>query len=323
LPDYKITWPNIEQKEADFKLFYQACQMIIQTLHLDDVNFAKDTVPKIFTILESSTIFSHLKIKKKSETQGNTIEHHVRTVPKCLTTDSKNLEERFILRATAVFHDFGKAFDIGRDQVHYHALISSNIFSWFMEEYKDKLIQEMMLKNIFNDSISHTSNDEESEFIDNQEIKKTQFDKIRNQISESIRLHHVLEKLEKGVLDFQTIAEIFRRSDMQLATFGLFVIADGVSVVPSEAIYALFLVQNINYYFKLFDEIFHNNDISDDEELGRMKQMYAAVLVNSLEKIIKESKIDGLYDKVAIKINGIKNQLDETLQRSLQHFITK
>jgi hypothetical protein len=245
LPEFKIMWPSPEAKELDYQLFFEVSKMIIGTLHLDDRIFTKSVLPTIFQTLEKSSLYS-LIFAKISVSQKNSVRHHIEMVPTLIQTDEfvnsgkHGYKERFISRTVAIFHDMGKAFNIGRDQAHYHALIASNIFKQFMSDYEEPLTK-FWLQYESKQGLSSTGDN------------KSQFQLPKNEISEMIRLHHVLEQIDKGVLDLETVAEIFADNHVNPLIFGIFIIADGSSVIPDNPKYAQFLFQNLQALEKLMD----------------------------------------------------------------------
>lgn len=251
LPEFKVTWPNETLKKQDYEIFFHACQMIIGTLDLDDLDFAQSTAPTIFLELQKSHLFTQL-FTKESKTQNTSVQNHIEAVPTLIQTDSKNLRERFILRTVGVFHDIGKAFDIGRDQVHYHALIASNIINWFMETYKNEFVNHLVQFDK-RSQIKVISVDEKGKSFNQRVDFEKEFLIVKNQITEIIRLHHVLEQIDKDVLDLNTVAAIFETRKINPLTYALFVIADGTSAIPYNIKYAWFLSQNLNALAKLID----------------------------------------------------------------------
>lgn len=316
LPEFKVTWPSPETKKQDYAIFFEACKMIIGTLNLDDEIFANSTTPQIFLKLSESTLFTEL-YSKHSKSQGQSVQHHVETVPTLVKTNGIDLKERFILRTTAVFHDIGKAFNIGRDQVHYHALISSNIVSWFMDEYKHEFVNHFVsLDNRSQEKI--ISQDAQGNKIEGREKLEIEFCEIRNQISETIRLHHVLEQIDKGVLDIETVVQIFIDSKISSATYGLFAIADGSSVITDKAIYAKYLINNINYYFKLLEAMTYKRYIESDEKTEILKEMYSATVLNIIRQVIDEAEEGSeLLAEVKGIVNEISDKIDPVLATAL------
>ncbi|GIK83498.1 MAG: hypothetical protein BroJett025_01200 [Patescibacteria group bacterium] len=310
VPDFRVTWPNKEKETQDYHLFFEACQMVIGTLHLDDEVFSQSTLPKIFRVLEKSYLYSQL-FSKLSISQGNTVRHHVETVPTLVRTTPTDMRERFVLRVTAIFHDVGKAFNIGRDQVHYHALIASNIVSWFMQEYQPQFIHHLYLadKTLVTPVISR---EEQSVTRESLEVE---FTVVRNQITEIIRLHHVLEQIDKGVLDLDVVAQILTEKHINPLSFGLFAIADGSSVIPDNAKYAEFLIKNLDALAKIVDlmeyqEIFQNEGISFE-----IKKTFAQSLQFAITEVI--TKVEELPEKVAKIIREIAGKIDTILAVSL------
>lgn len=259
LPDFKISWPNKEIQEKDYAIFFSAAKMVIGTLHLDDAVFAQSVKPTIFTNLSKSHLFSQL-FRKNSQSQGNTVQNHVETVPGLVSTNELARKEKFILRMVAVFHDIGKAFNIGRDQVHYHALIGSNIVAWFLDTYQDQIFAELEKQDRTNADKIFTISEES---FDAEKAKQLEFAQMTTQITEIIRLHHVLEQIDKGKLDLPTVAEIFKSKKINSLLFGLFFLADASSVVPDNPVYARFLFQNVNAYIALLTQLANNEYLSE------------------------------------------------------------
>ena len=314
-PDFRVTWPTPELEAQDHELFFQACRMVMGTLHLDDELYSRSVVPEIFKILETSYLFTQL-FSKKSLSQGNTVRHHVETVTKLVVTPSDNMRDRFILRVTAIFHDVGKAFNIGRDQVHYHALIGSNIFSWFFEKNKDRIIDALWWpdRTLATPVLLHKHKGEPTSKPNRTELYE-EFAIVKSQIAEVIRLHHVLEQVDKGVLDLQTVAEIFKSKNVNPLTFGLFVIADGSSVIPDNAKYAEFLINNLNALFALLD-------LMEFQELLKSKSLSLEIkqtFTQSLQHVIREviATTAGLPEKVQAIIEEIVGRLDRVLAVAL------
>lgn len=313
LPEFKITWPTPELKEQDHKIFFEACQMIIRTLNLDDEAFSHSTLPKIFSVLQKSFLFRQL-YSKVSKSQNNTVQHHIETVPTLVKTDTIDLQERFILRIVAVFHDIGKAFNIGRDQVHYHALIASNIISWFMDTYQNEFVHHLSL---FDKSSGEKviSVDGNGAALNSREGLERQFLGLKNQITEIIRLHHVLEQIDKGVLDLETVAAIFESSGINPLVFGQFIIADGSSVIPDNEKYAKFLIQNLDALVQLVDLLAYQNFLDEETLSQDIKLSFA----QSLQHIISEvaSSVVGLPEKIQKIIREIADKIDTVLAVAL------
>ena len=291
LPDFKISWPSKEIQKKDYAIFFSAAKMIIGTLDLDDAVFAQSVKTDIFSVLSKSHLFSQL-FSKSSLSQGNTVQNHVETVPGLVSTDDLSKKERFIVRMVAVFHDIGKAFNIGRDQVHYHALIASNIVTWFLDAYKEQIIAEFEKKDRTNaDKIFTTS----EESFDVGKAKQLEFTQITTQITEIIRLHHVLEQIDKGKLDLKTVAEIFKSKKINSLLFGLFFLADASSVVPDNAMYAKFLFQNINVYIALLETMFADEYLSQQQAAEGQEK-----LLQTMQSILGLILLENQTDKPTI-----------------------
>lgn len=312
MPDFRVTWPTLELEAQDHQIFFKACQMVMGTVHLDDETYSKSTLPKIFKVLARSYLFTQL-FKKESSSQNNTVQHHVETVPTLIQTSQINNRDRFILRITAVFHDVGKAFDIGRDQVHYHALIGSNIVSWFMEEYADQFIDRLHLSDMrVSDPVLLKK--KHGKQITKEDVRK-EYSVVKNQIVEMIRLHHVLEQLDKKVLDLDIVAQIFADKHVNPLIFGLFAIADGASVVPDNERYAEFLIKNLDALAKLVDLMEYEEILQDGRLSDEVKQMFA----QSLQCVIREvvERIADLPEKVQKIIREISGKIDVILATAL------
>ncbi|MBP7842760.1 hypothetical protein KA017_02020 [Candidatus Woesebacteria bacterium] len=311
-PEFRVTWPTPELEAQDHQIFFKACQMVMGTLHLDDEVYSYSTLPRIFQVLEESYLFTQL-FSKVSASQNNTVRHHIETVPTLVITAGENMRDRFILRITAIFHDIGKSFNIGRDQVHYHALIASNIVSWFMEQYNDQFINNLFLVDKRLDTQVLIDKQHGGEVT--REALQIEFTEVKNQITEIIRLHHVLEQIDKGVLDLQTVAEIFKSKGINPLTFGLFAIADGSSVIPDNAKYAEFLISNLNALAQLVDLMEFQDLLKSDGISLEIKQTFA----QSLQFVIREviATIAGLPEKVQKIIREIAEKIDVVLATAL------
>ena len=312
VPEFRVTWPTPELEAQDYQIFFNACRMVMGTLDLDDEVYSYSTLPSIFKVLEKSYLFTQLFIKT-SASQNNTVRHHIEKVPTLVITAGENMRDRFILRITAIFHDIGKAFNIGRDQVHYHALIASNIVSWFMETYKDQFINNLLLVDKRLDTQVLVDKQHGGEVT--REALQIEFTEVKNQITEIIRLHHVLEQIDKGVLDLQTVAEIFKSKGINPLTFGLFAIADGSSVIPDNAKYAEFLISNLNALAQLVDLMEFQDLLKSDVLSLEIKQTFA----QSLQFVIREviATIAGLPEKVQKIIREIAERIDVVLATAL------
>lgn len=317
LPDFQVTWPTEQQKNEDYRSFFAACEMIIGTLDLEDVDFAHSTLPDVFSVLKDSYLFQHL-YSKVSQSQNNTVQHHIETVPTLVRTSATNLKERFVLRTVAVFHDIGKAFNIGRDQVHYHALIASNIVSWFMETYKERFVNHLILfdKKSQEKVISVAEN---GNTLFSQEEIEAEFNRLKDQITEIIRLHHVLEQIAKGVLDLNTVAEIFVGSEINPLSYAQFIIADGSSVIPDNEKYAQFLLENIDALIRLvdvlyFEKLLDDPQTSDEVKLGIVQSLQAVI------SIVAEGEFEnnpGMLAKVQEIAKKLEDQIHSLLVQSL------
>ncbi len=327
LPDFKISWPSKEIQDRDYQIFFAASKMIIGTLNLEDAIFAQSVKSDIFTVLSESHLFTQL-FSKNSLSQGNTVQNHVETVPGLVSTDGLTRKEKFITRMVAVFHDVGKAFNIGRDQLHYHALIASNIVTWFLDTYKEQLFAEIEKHDKRSgDRIFSTRKEGSSrtDDLDTQQLQQIEFTEITTQITEIIRLHHVLEQIDKGRLDLETVAEIFKSKKINSLLYGLFFIADGSSVVPDKALYAKYLIQNINVYIELLKAMADNDYLSEkkataDQEkiLQTMQLVLTLVLLENQENkpsIVEETdeEVKTTFTSVDPLITSAWNELVSAL----------
>lgn len=301
-----IDWESKEQKEVDYGIFLEVTNIVISTLRLDDKTFSKQVLPKIYRLLERTSIFMALT-DKKSPTQGNSIIHHIKKVPEVLDTSSCETSDKFILRISAIFHDFGKAFNIGSDQLHFHALISSDLFKRFADAKESELVDHLL-------TVEQKHNG-----TNDRERLKAKFRQSVDQASEIIRLHHVLEQIDKKRLTIETVANIFRLNEVNPLLLGLFVIADGGSVIPDkEEMYTTFLVDNLNYLARVMDEINRIDAldvVASKEEVESIKYMFVQA-VQSLIRILSESGKE-LADLIKKIIKEISDRLDTFLAVSL------
>ncbi len=125
----------------------------------------------------------------------------------------------------------------------------------------------------------------------------------------------MLEQIDKGVLDLQTVAEIFKSKGINPLTFGLFAIADGSSVIPDNAKYAEFLISNLNALAQLVDLMEFQDLLKSDGISLEIKQTFA----QSLQFVIREviATIAGLPEKVQKIIREIAEKIDVVLATAL------
>lgn len=312
IPDFRITWPTPELEAQDYQIFFKACQMVIKTLDLDDAVYSQSVLPDIFKVLEKSYLFDMLN-NKPPTWRGITVRNHIETVPTLVQTSQVDYRERFILRITAIFHDVGKAFNIGRDQIHYHALIGSNIVSWFMEKYADLFINDLYLPDMRLPTPVLLKK-KKGERITRSELY-SEYTIVKNQIVETIRLHHVLEQIDKGVLDLNVVAQIFTNKQINPLVFGLFAIADGASVIPDNEIYVEFLINNLDALSRLLDRMEYQELIRNNAVPLEIKQLCAQSLQCVISEVIE--KIADLPEKVKKIIADLIKKIDTVLAVSL------
>lgn len=314
--EFRITWPTPELEASDYKHFFEICKMVIATLTLEDSVYSQSVLPDVFKQLEQTYLFNIL-FQKRSESQNNTVRHHVETVPQLVDTTGRTLKEIFILRITAIFHDAGKAFNIGRDQVHYHALISSDVIRRFMEKYQDSLINHLFqFERVAGERIISESAD--GVIHTDRASMQQELAVMTTQISEMVRLHHVLEQIDKGVLDLETVAAIFQEKQINPLLVGLFVLADGGSVIPDNEKYAQFLIQNMNILAKLVDVLEFHDQLPQDKLPDEIKLSFAQALQHVLQEIIQICDVVGtLSEKIKDIIYKILNKLDAVFARAL------
>lgn len=337
-----IAWPNRELQRADNEVFIEVTDLVISTLQLTDAEFTS-FLPQIFKRLEKTYLFGKL-FEVMSETQKNSVRHHIEMVPSLLDTQGVSIRDKFILRMTALFHDTGKAFDIGRDQLHYHALIAATILKQFFIQNKPALIHRLHQYEIRSQERILLSKD----FLEEKggmpavvaegvtaELKtelSVGFDKLSSRTTELIRVHHVLEQIDKKQLDLATVAELFAENGINPMLVGLFVVADGTSVVPDNEKYAEFLIENLNILAQIIDLLENEDELTQlvenkpetvqvlQESLA-LKEIYVQALIHVIEKIV--AIVADLPSKVKEIVSDLIERLDAVLAQALFSYIEK
>lgn len=289
--DYSIVW---EEQESDYLIFEDVLFKVITLIEEDD-DIYNTELTEIFTTLKNSQLFS-LLFQKQSQSQGNTVEHHIKTVSSLTKTDGLTLYERISLRITALFHDVGKAFDIGSDHLQSHTLISEDIIKRVLVHLKP-MIQEsisFMAKKGSKNSVSLSEANEQ--ILEN-------YPGFVSQISEVIRLHHLLEKVDKNQIDIEVAASIFYNNNVDPLIFGMFVSADGLSVVPDSEVYAKYLVNNIEILTNLVGLIDNLKTIFNIE-YDKSPETVNMTVVQALQELVIN-----LIDKLQSLIIEIKGSI--------------
>lgn len=332
----KISWPTPELKKADYEVFMLVVNIVIASLRMSDQEFSR-ILPQIFAQLEKTYLFSKL-FEVVSISQGNTVRHHIETVPQLLDTQGATVQETLVLRLAAIFHDIGKAFDIGRDQLHYHALIAATILKEFLQENKAEIMRRLFQYEI-NSGESILLN---PEFValsggiakvaatsSSSEVKtqlSAGYDQLVLQTTELIRVHHVLEQIDKDQLDLETVALLFTENDINPMLVGLFVVADGTSVVPDNEKYAQFLIENLNVLAQIIDTLEQHQLLEEItryqpqsaealQESLRLKEIYAQALIHVIEKLL--AFIQEIPDKVKEIVRDMIEKIDIVLAQAL------
>jgi hypothetical protein len=319
-----LNWKDSEQRKKQFESFLKVSTLVVTSLisypdeESNDKKFAEVHVPKIFEILKQSTLFELLK-DKHSETQEDSIINHLEIVPKALDTRNCTLLERYSVRMGAIFHDISKAFDTGKDQLHYHPWLSSVIYLDFATdpEYQKQIIEIIITvqaginpnNKIFLES---ETDDENINFPPGEEIITEYLESVR-QTSEIIRLHHLFEQLDKGNLTMDSVVTLFSELKINLDLLLILLIADGGSVIHNKAQYASFLIANIEQAAKLSKLLEQDSD--DDSESSSMEK-YIHILKYVLDLLL--DVLNNITDAMKKEIESIFKVFSETLA---SHFI--
>lgn len=301
--EYRLEWNYPEQKERDYALFFEVIKKVISTLRFTDENYAKYVLPQVYGLLDNTSIFKAIA-QKQSQTQGLPVLHHVKKVPEVVDTSECNLNERFILRCAAIFHDFGKMFNIEPDQLHLHALIGSDMFRRFMYEKEVEITQFLTMAEPSLHKSLRSSTD---------------------QAAEIIRLHHILEQVDKRRLTVHTAAEIFRDCAVNPFLMGLFVVADGGSVIADNELYSKFLIDNLNALSQIIDVLEQlNMGGADDEQLSNSENAIESkevilIFVQALQNLLKtiSTKSHELTEKIKDIVAEIAERIDRVLAVAL------
>lgn len=303
--EFGVAWPTEALQKKDYFQFFNIAKIVISTLRLNDEVYTTKVLPQIYTFLEKTTVYELLS-KKESLSQGNSVVHHIQEVPKLVNTAECSIREKFVLRMSAIFHDFGKMFDIGRDQLHFHALVSADIFKRFMAEYEEQIFVHLL-------EVEKRNNGQQDEAT----LKQSFRDAITD-TTEIIRLHHVLEQIDKKRLDPEFVAELFTLTGDEAFGFllGLFVVADGGSVIPDNEKYAVFLAQNLDALAKVIAVLETENRFTEAEERSpdSIKYMFVQALQYLIERLSNiQISVKDLAEKIKAKIREIQDTLDRVL----------
>jgi hypothetical protein len=277
-----LKWSDSEKRKKQFDSFLEVSTLVISSLisypdESNDIKFAKVFVPKIFKILKQTPLFELLK-DKHSETQDDSIINHLEIVPKALDTRNCTLLERYSVRMGAIFHDISKAFDTGKDQLHYHPWLSSVIYLDFATdpEYQKKIIKIMRtvqagINPNYKFFLGSETDDENINLPPSEEIIAKYLESVK-QTSEINRLHHLFEQLDKENLTMESVVKLFLELKINLDLLLILVIADGGSVIYNKAQYASFLIANIKQADILSKLLEQGSD--DDSESSMEKYIY-------------------------------------------------
>lgn len=302
--EHRIFWLDPEHKRHDFAHFFLVDKIIIDTLLISDEEFAR-LVPHIFSILSKTHIFGAIG-KKMSPTQNGSIQDHIESVPTLLETSQLSLIDRFILRKAAIYHDIGKAFEFGTDQLQLHALAGANISNQYLSVYENQIVD--YFKQF---EKQHGIEDKPS---DNYEY-------IQSQTTELIRLHHVLEKIDKGELTLEVVAEIAVKKDINLGLLGLLAVADGGSVIHKKAIYAEHLVNNLNRLAELVDHINLSKALQSKTIPHEVKLSFVQALQHLLTQLLQ--KVEGLAATIEKLLADTIDKLDQMMAVALYSMVNQ
>lgn len=272
---YAIEWPTQAEQIRDLRLFSLAIARITNTLDQNDDEY-KTTIKKILSILKKSSVFD-LLLNKVSKTHEVQLWDHVEAVAGLVVTDDLDVYDRLVLRIAAIFHDLGKAFDVGSDQLQLHALIASSLL-------KEALLDPKIKKIIQSNAKHHDEKEEDEGLV--AKIADDEYEDFVFDTTEIVRLHHVLEKVDKGDFSMETLILILSDfSPSQFARFGRFVTADGLAsaLEVGKEKYMKYLAANIQIFLAYIEYVYGAN--CPEEQKILMTQVPNQVLDMLIEKI--------------------------------------
>lgn len=300
--DTTLIWPDEETEKHDSQIFCEITKLIISSLRMDDATYNEIVLPVIELLFQQTFIYAKLFAKESISGEKKVIGHIVK-VTQLMDTTKCTVRERFILRNAAPFHDLAKIFGVGSDQLHLHAYLSSIIFKKYMLVHQDELL--VYLHQI------ETENNGATDFA-KLEIR---YKEAVKQTEELIRLHHILEQVDKGRLALDEIVAIFIETKLDLFLLGLFVIADGGSGMDEDPKKRVFTINNLNILSHAIDLINKVDYLENEKETNEVKLSF----VQALQWLIATISVStqNLSEHIKQIVEELRETLDEILVRAL------
>lgn len=210
----RIDWTS---KEQDFQILDRVADMIIDTLHLDDSVYRGNVLPKIQSLLFQSPLYQSLddpSIPRSAAHSSRTPFQHIMDVAHLTDSDGFDNDSKFWLRFDPLIHDPGKASIAQLDYYQMHAKISA-------------LIKQEYLHS------RGVSTEKSVEW------------------SRTVKYHHVLELINRGILTHEEVQALFDREVTQIQMLGNLALADAWSVEKNQP----FALANAKEFLTFFEQL--------------------------------------------------------------------
>ena len=280
---WSIGWEKEWQRQNEHKSYAHVFEVVLQATtgaEFTDEEYSRITLPSVWKILSYSRAYTTI-FAKTSARQGTPVGEHIKLVPEKVDTNDLSKMNTVALRLAAIFHDIMKVCETGGDQV-YHSLGGAKLVEDFFDNMQPEL--ERLLANYA--PIGNVAD----KLLPPDGDPKHRFSYLKNQVVQLVRLHHVFEMVDKGLLTSEELREICQKSGVNPSLLARFIVADGLSVVqarPTQEIaerYGKYLAANTAFAVDLCLEI------------GRTPEVLLTCV--ALQKLFREllDKVEGLYE---------------------------